>query len=41
MGQDAVLPDSAIGQNYLTNFNLLQSMGDNLMNELVSQLGLD
>lgn len=39
-GDKAVLPDSAIGENYLTNFALLTSMGDSLMNALVGQLGL-
>lgn len=39
-GDDAVLPDSAIGNNYLTDFALLQSMGDSLLGDLVDQLGL-
>lgn len=39
-GDDAVLPSSAIGENYLTNFNALKTLGDKLMGDLVSSLGL-
>ncbi|KIN03526.1 glycoside hydrolase family 75 protein [Oidiodendron maius Zn] len=39
-GNDAVLPSSAIGNNYLTNFNKLTSMGNQLLTDLVDELGL-
>ena len=39
-GDDAVLPDSAIGNNYLTNFNQLTGMGNQLLTDLVDELGL-
>ena len=39
-GDNAVLPDSAIGNNYLTNFNKLTSMGNQLLTDLVDELGL-
>ncbi|RAL15906.1 glycoside hydrolase family 75 protein [Aspergillus homomorphus CBS 101889] len=38
-GKDAVLPSSALGKNYLTNFTTLRSMGDKLMGALASHLG--
>jgi hypothetical protein len=40
-GHDAVIPDSALDGNFLTNFNALQTMGDGLMNDLVGSLGLN
>ena len=39
-GDDAVLPDSAIGNNYLTDFATLTSMGNSFMADLVDELGL-
>ncbi len=39
-GDDSVLPSSAIGKNYLTNFQALKSLGDKLMKDLVSSLHL-
>ncbi|RAH46649.1 glycoside hydrolase family 75 protein [Aspergillus brunneoviolaceus CBS 621.78] len=39
-GKDAVLPSSALGKNYITNFTTLRSMGDKLMGALASKLGL-
>ncbi|TQV98430.1 fungal chitosanase [Cordyceps javanica] len=39
-GDDSVLPDSAIGKNYLTNFQALKSLGDKLMKDLVSRVNL-
>jgi len=38
-GKDAVLPDAAIGQNYITNFKTLTSTGDSLLGQLIQQLG--
>ena len=39
-GDESVLPDSAIGNNYLTNFNALKTLGDKLLGDLVSNLSL-
>ncbi|PLB45331.1 hypothetical protein P170DRAFT_513354 [Aspergillus steynii IBT 23096] len=39
-GKDAVLPSSAINQNYITNFGTLRSMGNKLASDLVSSLAL-
>ncbi|KAJ6781485.1 hypothetical protein PWT90_02689 [Aphanocladium album] len=39
-GDDSVLPDNAIGKNYLTNFQALKNLGDKLMRDLVSSLHL-
>ncbi|RHZ43460.1 glycoside hydrolase family 75 protein [Aspergillus thermomutatus] len=39
-GDNAVLPSSAVNDNYITNFTKLRSLGDSLVNALVSQLGL-
>ncbi|CEJ91919.1 hypothetical protein VHEMI07602 [[Torrubiella] hemipterigena] len=39
-GDGSVLPSSAIGENYLTNFNALKTLGDKLVGDLVSSLGL-
>ncbi|KAJ3479879.1 hypothetical protein NLG97_g8206 [Lecanicillium saksenae] len=39
-GDDSVLPNSAIGKNYLTNFQALKNLGDKLMKDLVSSLNL-
>jgi hypothetical protein len=39
-GDDAVLPDSAINNNYVTDFDTLKSMGDEFMTDLVSSLKL-
>lgn len=39
-GDDAVLPDSAINNNYVTDFDTLKSMGDEFMTDLVSSLNL-
>lgn len=39
-GKNAVLPSSALTKNYITNFTTLRSMGDKLVNALVSNLGL-
>lgn len=39
-GDESVLPDSAIGNNYLTNFNALKTLGDKLLGDLVSELKL-
>lgn len=39
-GDDAVLPDSAINNNYVTDFDTLKSMGDEFMTDLVNSLGL-
>ncbi|KAJ5087210.1 hypothetical protein N7456_010826 [Penicillium angulare] len=39
-GKDAVLPSSALSNNYVTNFTTLRSMGDKLINSLVKSLGL-
>ncbi|KAE8352696.1 fungal chitosanase of glycosyl hydrolase group 75-domain-containing protein [Aspergillus coremiiformis] len=37
-GKDAVLPDAAISENYITDFNTLRSMGDRLVRALASNL---
>ncbi|KAJ5190914.1 uncharacterized protein N7498_009899 [Penicillium cinerascens] len=39
-GNDAVLPSSALNNNYITNFSTLQSMGDSLMAALANNLNL-
>lgn len=39
-GKDAVLPSSAITDKYIKDFATLTSMGDSLMEDLVSELGL-
>lgn len=39
-GDDAVLPDTAINNNYVTDFDTLKSMGDEFMTDLVKSLGL-
>ncbi|KAJ2980746.1 hypothetical protein NQ176_g2450 [Zarea fungicola] len=39
-GSDSVLPSSAIGNNYLTNFSALKNLGDSKMRDLVAQLKL-
>jgi len=39
-GDDAVLPDSAINNNYVTDFDTLKAMGDEFMTDLVNSLGL-
>ncbi|OAQ69235.1 fungal chitosanase [Pochonia chlamydosporia 170] len=39
-GENSVLPNSAIGNNYVTNFAALKSLGDQLMKDLVGNLGL-
>ncbi|PYH97196.1 Chitosanase-domain-containing protein [Aspergillus ellipticus CBS 707.79] len=39
-GKDAVLPSSALGKTYLTNFSTLRAMGDKLVGALVSNLKL-
>lgn len=39
-GDNSVLPDSAIGNNYLTNFSALKTLGDQLMTDLVGNLKL-
>jgi chitosanase len=39
-GDDAVMPSSAINNNYVTDFDTLKSMGDEFMADLVSSLGL-
>jgi chitosanase len=39
-GQHAVLPSSSMTQNYITQFSTLKSMGDQLVSELSSHLGL-
>lgn len=39
-GDDAVLPKSAINNNYVTDFDTLKSMGDEFMADLVNSLGL-
>ncbi|KAE8154786.1 fungal chitosanase [Aspergillus avenaceus] len=38
-GKDAVLPDSALNENYITNFDTLRSMGNKLSEALASNLG--
>ncbi|KAL4940202.1 hypothetical protein BDV06DRAFT_230498 [Aspergillus oleicola] len=40
LGQQAVLPDSAINDNYVTDFGALQSIGDRLVNALLLNIGL-
>ncbi|KAF8336588.1 fungal chitosanase of glycosyl hydrolase group 75-domain-containing protein [Cantharellus anzutake] len=40
LGQDAVLPPSAINKNYITDFGKLRSMGDSLMKALVNNAGI-
>ncbi|KAL2827947.1 Chitosanase-domain-containing protein [Aspergillus cavernicola] len=40
LGNDAVLPNSATGQNYISDFGTLKSMGDRLVNALISNIGL-
>lgn len=37
---DKVLPTSAYNNNYITNFDTLKSMGDDLVGKLVGQLNL-
>ncbi|THC93412.1 hypothetical protein EYZ11_007107 [Aspergillus tanneri] len=37
-GEDAVLPSSALGENYITDFDTLRSMGDRLLKNLVPNL---
>ncbi|RAL00090.1 glycoside hydrolase family 75 protein [Aspergillus ibericus CBS 121593] len=39
-GKDAVVPSSALNNNYITNFSTLRSMGDKLVGALASKLGL-
>lgn len=39
-GDDAVLPSSAISDKYVTDFDTLTTMGNELMADLVSELGL-
>ncbi|KAJ5594925.1 uncharacterized protein N7459_001133 [Penicillium hispanicum] len=39
-GDDAVLPSSALNDNYITNFSTLRSMGDQLMASLAKNLNL-
>lgn len=39
-GSDSVLPSSAIGNNYLTNFSALKNLGDSKMRDLAAQLKL-
>ncbi|KAJ5776207.1 uncharacterized protein N7511_001218 [Penicillium nucicola] len=39
-GKDAVLPSSALGKNYITNFTTLRSMGDKLISALAKNLNL-
>ncbi|KAL4929763.1 glycoside hydrolase family 75 protein [Aspergillus undulatus] len=40
LGDDAVLPHDAISQHYITDFGRLRSMGDRLVNALVSNTGI-
>lgn len=37
---DKVLPSTAINSNYVTNFDTLRTMGDDLVGKLVTQLKL-
>lgn len=39
-GDKSVLPGSAIGNNYVTNFSALKTLGDQLMTDLVGNLKL-
>ncbi|OOF92028.1 glycoside hydrolase family 75 protein [Aspergillus carbonarius ITEM 5010] len=39
-GDDAVLPSSALNNNYVTNFSTLRAMGDKLVSALAANLGL-
>ncbi|KAB8070890.1 fungal chitosanase of glycosyl hydrolase group 75-domain-containing protein [Aspergillus leporis] len=38
-GRGAILPDDAINENYITDFDTLRSMGDKLVKALASNLG--
>lgn len=40
-GNDAVLPSGAITDKYVTDFDTLTTMGNELLADLVSQLGLE
>ncbi|KAL4760378.1 fungal chitosanase of glycosyl hydrolase group 75-domain-containing protein [Aspergillus foveolatus] len=40
LGDDAVLPASAMNHKYITDFDTLRAMGDELVNALVSNIGL-
>ncbi|CBF73882.1 uncharacterized protein ANIA_11051 [Aspergillus nidulans FGSC A4] len=40
LGEDAVLPASAMNDKYITDFDTLRAMGDELVNALVSNIGL-
>ncbi|KAL4773368.1 fungal chitosanase of glycosyl hydrolase group 75-domain-containing protein [Aspergillus nidulans var. acristatus] len=40
LGEDAVLPASAMNDKYITDFDTLRAMGDALVNALVSNIGL-
>ncbi|KAL4747086.1 fungal chitosanase of glycosyl hydrolase group 75-domain-containing protein [Aspergillus terricola var. indicus] len=40
LGEDAVLPASAMNGKYITDFDTLREMGDALVNALVSNIGL-
>ena len=39
-GDKAVLPSSALNENYITNFDTLRSMGDSLVGALAKNLNL-
>lgn len=39
-GEGSVIPSGALGENYLTNFKALKTLGDKLVSDLVSSLGL-
>ncbi|KAL4882177.1 fungal chitosanase of glycosyl hydrolase group 75-domain-containing protein [Aspergillus karnatakaensis] len=39
LGDNAVLPDTAMTKNYITDFGKLRSMGDDLVHKLVGNLG--
>lgn len=39
LGEKAVLPDSAVGERYLTNFGKLRAMGNKLVKKLASNVG--
>ncbi|KAL4978985.1 fungal chitosanase of glycosyl hydrolase group 75-domain-containing protein [Aspergillus desertorum] len=40
LGEEAVLPDSAMNKKYVTDFGTLRSMGDALVNALMRNIGL-
>lgn len=40
-GDDAVLPDSALDENYITDYSQLMSLGDSLLASLIENIGLN